>query len=307
MLDAHAVLKDSISTVQPELQGKSLEFELKLDAPRHTLFGDVVRLQQVFWNVLKNAVKFTRDNGKIVVSTALSLRTNRLEIRVRDTGIGLTTAELGRVFEAFSQGEHAGVGGSHRFGGLGLGLAITRSIVEMHGGDIRAESPGRDHGATFIIELPLMSVTTPQDQAPKNEQTGAATSASASEASPAKRGKLLVIEDHTPTRSTLKALLERRNFVVFTAGSAVEARELARQQSFDLIISDIGLPDADGCTLMKEFRVANPTLPGIALSGYGMDEDLARTREAGFVDHLTKPVNVGALERAIEKIFSSKN
>jgi CheY-like chemotaxis protein len=114
-----------------------------------------------------------------------------------------------------------------------------------------------------------------------------------------------VIEDHAPTRNTLKSLLTRRNFEVQAAGSAVEARELALQQMPDLVVSDIGLPDADGCALMIELRHINPTLPGIALSGYGMEEDLARTRAAGFVEHLTKPVNVGALERAIERIFAS--
>ncbi len=304
IVDAHTVLKDAVDTVRPELEGKNLEFSLRTEAPASTIFGDPVRLQQVLWNVLKNAVKFTGEHGRIFVATSVNLKNHRLRIEIKDTGHGLSPHELARIFEAFSQGEHAASGGSHRFGGLGLGLAISRSIVEMHGGDIRAESEGRNRGATFIIELPLMSVTTASDQTPKS-QNGAATAANAAPA--AKRGRLLVIEDHTPTRNTLKSLLERRNFEVLVAGNAVEARELARQHSFDLIISDIGLPDADGCVLMKEFREANPALPGIALSGYGMEDDLARTREAGFVEHLTKPVNVSALERAIERIFSGKS
>ncbi|MGC4072813.1 MAG: PAS domain S-box protein [Nibricoccus sp.] len=303
IVDAHEVLTDAIETVRPELEGKNLLFELEMRASLHAVFGDAVRLQQVFWNVLKNAVKFTDEDGRISVTTSVNPGNRRLRIEVKDTGHGLTAQELARIFEAFSQGEHAAAGGSHRFGGLGLGLAISRSIVEMHGGDIYAESEGRNRGATFIIELPLMSVTTTHDQNPQTEN-GTTTGTNPSFA---KRGRLLVIEDHTPTRNTLKSLLERRSFEVLTAGSAVEARELARQQPPDLVISDIGLPDADGCTLMKEFRETNPALPGIALSGYGMDEDLARTREAGFVEHLTKPVNVGALERAIEKIFSTKS
>jgi CheY-like chemotaxis protein len=118
--------------------------------------------------------------------------------------------------------------------------------------------------------------------------------------------RLLIIEDHGPTRNTLKNLLTRRHFDVQAAGSAAEAREIARVQPPDLIVSDIGLPDADGCALLQELRRASPGLPGIALSGYGMDEDMARTRAAGFVEHLTKPVNVGALERAIERIFSQR-
>jgi PAS domain S-box-containing protein len=303
ILDAHAVLNDALSTVHPELESKNLTFTLETRAARHTVFGDAVRLQQVFWNVLKNAVKFTGENGRITVVTSQNDRMNRWRIDVRDTGLGLTKEEQLRIFEAFSQGEHAGSGGSHRFGGLGLGLAISRSIVEMHGGEIWAESEGRHRGANFIIELPLMSVTTANDQPQNTENTVVPQEAT----SPIKRGRLLVIEDHTPTRATLKNLLERRNFEVFAAASAVEARELARQQPPDLVISDIGLPDSDGCALLIELRKADPALPGIALSGYGMDEDLARSKAAGFVEHLTKPVNVSALERAIERIFSSKN
>jgi PAS domain S-box-containing protein len=304
ILDAHTLLTDAVATVRPELESKGLVFSLHLDAPEHMVFGDAVRLQQVLWNVLKNAVKFTGEKGRITARTSMDDKTRRLAISIDDTGIGLTQTELARVFEAFSQGDHAATGGSHRFGGLGLGLAISRSIVEMHGGEIRAASQGRNRGATFIIELPLMSVPTPTDQTPDSRKTDVD---SGNGAPTAKRGRLLVIEDHAPTRNTLKNLLERRNFDVVVAGSAIEARELAQQRQPDLVISDIGLPDQDGCVLMTELRVANPTLPGIALSGYGMDEDLARTRAAGFVEHLTKPVNVGALERAIEKIFSSKS
>jgi PAS domain S-box-containing protein len=302
ILDAHILLNEAVATIRPDLESKGLVFSLHLAAAQHIVFGDAVRLQQVLWNVLKNAVKFTPEKGRITVRTSLTQRTKRLAISVEDSGIGLTQAELARVFEAFSQGDHAAAAGSHRFGGLGLGLAISRSIVEMHGGEIRAESPGRNRGATFITELPLMSVPTPTDQTPDNKNIATASS----DVPAAKRGRLLVIEDHAPTRNTLKNLLERRNFEVVVAGSAIEARELVQQHPPDLVISDIGLPDQDGCVLMAELRVANPTLPGIALSGYGMDEDLARTRAAGFVEHLTKPVNVGALERAIEKIFSSK-
>ena len=302
IIDAHAVVKDALETVRPEVEAKGLVFELTLEAPRHMIFGDAVRLQQVVWNVLKNAVKFTGEGGRIFVRSSEGTRRNRLRLEVRDSGIGLTREEIGRIFEAFSQGEHAS-GGSHRFGGLGLGLAISRSIVEMHGGEISAKSEGRNRGATFIIELPLMSVTTGQEQQ-KSEDTALV---SPEAPSGKKRARLLVIEDHGPTRATLKSLLERRNFEVLTAGSAIEARELAQQYPPALVISDIGLPDADGCVLMKELRAVHPALPGIALSGYGMEEDLARTREAGFLEHLTKPVNVGALERAIERIFSNNS
>jgi CheY-like chemotaxis protein/two-component sensor histidine kinase len=301
-IDVHEVLRDALTTVSTDVESKGLAFDLHLKAEETIVLGDAVRLQQVLWNVLKNAVKFTEEGGRIAVRTSTRKTPRRVCVSIQDTGIGLTGAELARVFEAFSQGEHASSNGQHRFGGLGLGLAISRSLVEMHGGEIRAESEGRNRGATFIIELPLMTAQTP----PENGQpSDSPRMASIVEASQPQRRRLLVIEDHAPTRNTLKNLLTRRNFDVQVAGSAIEARELARQQPPDLVVSDIGLPDADGCMLMVELRRENPTLLGIALSGYGMDEDLARTRAAGFTEHLTKPVNVGALERAIARIFST--
>ncbi len=299
IIDAHAVLVDALATVKPEVEKKEIALSLNLAATRHQIFGDVVRLQQVFWNVLKNAVKFTSDRGRIHVETTTTAQ-DRLRIEVSDTGIGLTEKEKERIFDAFSQGEHASES-SHRFGGLGLGLAISRSLVEMHGGDIRADSEGRNRGAVFSIELPLMSATYSSDS-PTKTTVSAATVSSSPQAP--RRARLLVVEDHAPTRATLKSLLARRHFDVRTAGSAIEAREIAAEWPPDLLVSDIGLPDSDGCTLLRELRASNPALPGIALSGYGMDEDLARTRMAGFAEHLTKPVNVSSLERAIEAIFS---
>jgi PAS domain S-box-containing protein len=299
-VDVHDVLRDALATARTDLEGKRLQFDLRLAAADTTVSGDAVRLQQVFWNVLMNAVKFTPDGGGIAVRTSVRGDPRRLCVEIQDTGIGLTAGELTRIFEAFSQGEHAASTGLHRFGGLGLGLAISRSLVQMHGGKILAESEGRNRGATFLIELPLMTAQIPAE-------TG--HPADARQPSPrlpmsAPLRRLLIIEDHAPTRNTLKNLLTRRHFEVLAAGSAAEARELARMQRPDLVVSDIGLPDADGCVLLAELRRGNPGLPGIALSGYGMDEDLARTRAAGFVEHLTKPVNVGALERAIARIFS---
>lgn len=296
IIDAHAVINDALTTVKPELEKKEINLSVRLEARRHQVFGDVVRLQQVFWNVLKNAVKFTPARGRIHISTTVTGQ-ERLRIDVSDTGIGLTSTEKDRIFEAFSQGEHASES-SHRFGGLGLGLAISRSLVEMHGGEIRAESEGRNRGSNFSIELPLMSV-------PVSSDVKSPTENAAPHVVPPRRARLLVVEDHAPTRATLKGLLERRQFDVRTAGSAIEAREIAAEWPPDLLVSDIGLPDSDGCTLLRELRANNPALPGIALSGYGMDEDLARTRSAGFAEHLTKPVNVSSLERAIEAVFAS--
>lgn len=152
--DAHAILQDSITNVRAELEKKQIQLSLKLGAKQYTVYGDSVRLQQVFWNILKNAAKFTPHRGEITIETSASDEESHLVVKVTDTGIGLTPEELKRIFSAFSQGDHA-AGSSHRFGGLGLGLAISQKIMELHSGHIRAESAGRDQGAIFTIQLPL--------------------------------------------------------------------------------------------------------------------------------------------------------
>ena len=152
--DAHAILQDALKTVEPDFRERQIDLTVTMAAPRHRLQGDPVRLQQVFWNVLKNAAKFTPVGGRVTVETHVADR-NRLLVRVTDSGIGLTPAELDRIFEAFSQGEHADTPAGHQFGGLGLGLAISERLVQLHGGAIRASSAGRGQGATFEIELPL--------------------------------------------------------------------------------------------------------------------------------------------------------
>ena len=153
-VDAHAVLRDALATVEPDFVEKKIELHVELAAPRHALVGDPIRLQQVFWNVLKNAAKFTPPGGRVTVQTSVVDHRNLL-VRVTDTGIGMTPDELSRVFEAFAQGDHVGTAAGHQFGGLGLGLAISERMVQLHGGTIRAKSAGRNLGAQFEIELPL--------------------------------------------------------------------------------------------------------------------------------------------------------
>ena len=155
-LDVHAVLQEAIATVRSELDQKQISLSLKLAEEKPVMQGDTVRLQQVFWNVLKNAVKFNSEGGKIIVETSIFADGKKIAVKIIDTGIGLTAHEISRIFNAFSQGDHAGNEDSHRFGGLGLGLSISRMLVELHSGSIHATSTGRDQGATFVIELPLV-------------------------------------------------------------------------------------------------------------------------------------------------------
>jgi two-component system CheB/CheR fusion protein len=155
-LDAHAILQDAITIIESDMKAKKIGLTLKLAAKQHMVLADAVRLQQIFWNILKNAVKYTPEGGKIAIETRTHSKNGRLTVSITDTGIGLTPEEISQIFNAFTQGDHAGPGGSHRFGGLGLGLAISRMLAELHSGVIRAASNGRDQGATFTIELPCI-------------------------------------------------------------------------------------------------------------------------------------------------------
>ena len=215
----------------------------------------------------------------------------------------MVPAELDRIFDAFAQGDHAG-GGAHRFGGLGLGLAISRRIVELHNGQITAVSAGRNQGCVFSIELPGIRSGSPGST---NSVSPLALPAPlrATPVAPEVPGSqlvILLIEDHAPTRLALAALLKRRHYHVLTAGTAAEARAVAEKDRIDIVISDIGLPDGSGFDLMAEFKVQYG-LKGIALTGYGMENDLLRSREAGFVTHLTKPVRMQSLDHALAALI----
>ena len=296
VLDVNTVLADAVETVASELNEKRLQLTVQLGAGDHHVVGDPARLQQIFWNVLKNAVKFTPQHGTIAVETIQDQDTRRLVVRVTDSGIGMSDDEVNRVFEAFSQGSHAEGGGSHRFGGLGLGLAISRKLVELHAGRIYASSAGKDQGSTFTIELPL-AVVQPDQQ---SSAPPLAEGISHKQVRPDGRNKrILVVEDHVATRVSLTRLLSRRGYDVVFAGSVSEGLQRAAEGTFDLVVSDIGLPDGDGYGLMSELR-EKYQLQGIALSGYGMEQDIARGRAAGFTEHLIKPINVQALDRVLK-------
>lgn len=290
-VDVHAVIGDAIANVASELEAKELFLNLSLQAPSRTVLGDAVRLQQVFWNVLKNAVKFTPPGGAVTVSSQTVPDSGWVEICVTDTGIGMNRKELARIFDAFAQGDHAGEGGSHRFGGLGLGLAICKMLVHSHAGTIEACSDGPGAGAVFVIRLPLM---------PETKKPAASSRPPVLPQSKDREAvQILLVEDHEATRNALAHLLRRRRFEVGVAGSVEEARVLVRQRAFDLVISDIGLPDGSGYKLMEELA-REQGIRGIALTGYGMDRDIGRSSEAGFLLHLTKPIQVQALESAIQ-------
>ena len=298
-VDGHAILRDAIANVRNDAEQKKIIIKLDFGAPKTTIFGDAVRLQQVFWNVLRNAVKFTPEGGRIIVETRQLPDPNHFSVKVSDNGIGMKTAEIERIFNPFAQGDHATAANSNTFGGLGLGLAISRKLIELHDGSIGATSEGPGLGSAFIIELPLSKpVENPVNGSSRPDDNLAGNLTPAKTARTSTPIRVLLVEDHEPTRVALAHLLQRRHYDVMPAASVAEARSLISQHTFDFLISDIGLPDGNGYELMTEFR-ERFNFKGIALTGYGMEQDIARSEAAGFVAHLTKPVRVQSLEAAL--------
>ncbi len=292
--EVHSLLSLALEIVRDEAQAKGIGLGVDLSAMKTHFTGDPARVQQVFWNLLKNAVKFTPPGGQVSIRSRDE--GEHLVIEISDTGVGLAPEYLERVFNPFEQ---AGLTNNAKFGGLGLGLAIAKAIVEMHGGTIQAESAGPGRGATFRVELaaverPLgITEAAGTGVAPAGGEPAASLPAAGSR-------RLLLVEDHEATLHVLTRLLTRAGYQVTTAGSVAGAQELAEQARFDLVISDVGLPDGTGIELMERLH-SRYGLRGIALTGYGMEDDLRRTREVGFVEHLVKPVDFTQLRRAIER------
>ncbi|MBW8875317.1 MAG: response regulator [Acidobacteria bacterium] len=274
----------------------------------HIAWADAPRLSQVFWNLLNNALKFTPDRGTITVRSCVEAppssaapadpETGEIVIQVSDTGVGIRPGALGHIFNAFEQGDLAT---TRRFGGLGLGLAISKAIVELHGGRLGAESAGIGRGATFTVRLPVGRQGYEAAEAIKAERRGAWG---------VETGRplhILLVEDHTDTAEALAALLEGLGYRVTVAGTVADALSAAGDAAetadgtIDLVISDLGLPDGSGLDLMRELS-GRYRLPGIALSGYGMEEDLRKSQEAGFARHLTKPVTLDLLKDVIDQV-----
>lgn len=290
-VDLNEAVRQVCGICDQQLQDKDVRLETALGADVGSIPADPTRLQQILWNVLKNAVKFTPTQGTVRVRTT-RLGPDRCELCVEDSGIGIPPEVLPRIFDAFEQGE-AQI--TRQFGGLGLGLAITRALVERHGGNIRAESAGSGLGATFVIELPGQApppvVATPLEEAKKPDPEG--------------QLRVLLVEDHADTARTLGRLLRRAGFDVIPASDITGAIAAVEQEAPDLLVSDLGLPDGTGHELMREVR-AKYSVPGIALSGYGMEEDIRRSHESGFTEHLVKPVSVTELIAAIRRVGGNK-
>jgi signal transduction histidine kinase len=294
-VSVHSVLQRALEICREEISQKSLEVELTLNARDHFVQGDPARLQQVFWNLIKNSVKFTDEAGRVSLLTS-NPQPGQIAIDVSDTGIGIEADKLPKIFNAFEQGQSSI---TRKFGGLGLGLAISRAMVLAHGGTISASSPGLNQGAKFTVRLSTIA-----EPAILDGETPPNGAQPVSAPTPLRPPRLLVVDDHEDTCTGLKMILERRGYDITVAYTADQAVEKAQREKFDLLISDIGLPDRSGYELMQEMR--NRGVPGIALSGFGMESDVNRARAAGFSEHLTKPINFERLEEVIQQLLSNE-
>ncbi len=284
--DVHSLVEFLVGLSQSELQNKVLKLTLKLDAPRHHVHTDAGRLQQVLWNVLRNAIKFTDQGGAITITTFNDAQ-DRLDITFHDTGIGMTPETLSKLFIPFEQADPTR---NRLYGGLGLGMAISNALVDLLDGEIRAESPGLGLGSTFTVTFPTVDPAAAGSElayAPRKSEV---------------KLRLLIVEDHGDTARALARLLENRGFTTKIAQNVTTALETIEREEFDLLLCDLGLPDGTGMDLIKKVRESRQT-PAIALTGFGMQEDVDRAQGAGFDAHLTKPVNLQKLEATIWRLL----
>jgi PAS domain S-box-containing protein len=286
-VELRALLEDAVESVERAAVEKNVAIQCEL-AASSIVAGDPSRIQQIVWNLLWNAIKFTPAGGRVLVR--LRQRAANAEITIADTGVGIAPELLPSIFDRFQQGN---VSITRRFGGLGLGLAIVRHLVDLHGGTIRADSPGEGRGATFTVVLPSSALA---------PTMGAHDSALDSMASPTDMlagVRVLVVEDEADTRDFLRRFLTDYGAEVITARSATEALALVQQARPSLLVSDIGLPDVDGYELLRRIRVNEPSgarnIPAIALTAYARSEDRDRAFSAGYDAHLAKPIEAPLL------------
>jgi CheY-like chemotaxis protein len=294
-LDPRAVVRSAVETVRPGAEAKGIHLDTALDEAVEPVLGDPDRLQQVVWNLLSNAIKFTPRGGRVEVRVERA--GSHVEIVVRDSGQGIDSTFLPHVFDRFRQ---ADASAARVHGGLGLGLAIVRHLVELHGGTVHAESPGLGQGSIFIVRLPSLGVL--ERAAPAGDPAAAA------EPPPASPGELmsgpqgialqgirvLLVEDHRDTLDLVSSVLRRSGAEVVAATSAEEAQEALRQTRPHVLLSDIGMPGKDGYDLIRFVRALpaehGGTIPAAALTAYAGDADRLKILGAGFQAHIAKPV-----------------
>ncbi len=286
-VDAHCLVRNAVAVAHKDMLEKKIELVLELHAGASHVWADPVRIQQIFWNLLNNAVKFSNQEGRITIQTANE--GEKFVLEITDTGIGIEPEQQERIFHAFEQAE---LSITRHFGGLGLGLTISKKLLELHGGAIEVRSRGKNLGATFRVALDTVA-------APVSVSIPVSKGEAAVEA----KLKILMVDDDVDTRRILSRLLSKCGHAVASADSMQAALKLLEDERFDALISDIGLPDGSGNELVCEAKKRQP-LMGIALSGFGAEEDVRQSIEAGFDYHLTKPVNFQNLRALLRQIAS---
>jgi PAS domain S-box-containing protein len=287
--DVHELLRFLVGMCQSEFRAKELTLSMRLKAERHCVHTDAGRLQQILWNIMTNAAKFNESGGIISIVTSNDESQN-LTIAVSDSGIGMTPQTVSRLFTPFEQGEQA-IG--RRYGGLGLGMAISSALAELLGGRLSAWSEGPGKGSVFTVVFPTVeSLPSSTKSKPRSARRRAS------------QIKILLVEDHGDTARALVRLLENQGYEVETASTMASALTAVKRDHFHLLLCDIALPDGTGFEFIEEARKACET-PALALSGFGMEEDVQKYRMAGFGGHLTKPVNFQKLEAAIWQLTSN--
>jgi signal transduction histidine kinase/ActR/RegA family two-component response regulator len=307
-IDIRATIEAALETVRPAAEARGIQIQTALGTPgAGTIAGDPGRLQQVFWNLLSNAVKFTPAGGRI--SVRLERAASNLQVSVIDTGEGIRPEFLPHVFDRFRQ---ADASTTRRHGGLGLGLAIVKQLVELHGGTIRADSPGAGRGSTFVVSLP---VAAPPAESGSVAGPGPLPSTSADGASSRRRNEdrvvlsgviVLVVDDEPDARALVRRVLEDCQATVVTAASSAEALDLIRTRPPTVLISDIGMPHEDGYALIRAVRALGPDqggdTPAIALTAYARSEDRVRAIQHGFQMHVVKPVEPAELVTVVASL-----
>jgi CheY-like chemotaxis protein/anti-sigma regulatory factor (Ser/Thr protein kinase) len=280
------VIRDAIETASSAIASKKLKFSTELNAKQHYILADCIRLQQVFWNLINNAVKFTSVGGQIAIRTFNDER-DCFHFEIADNGIGIEPERLASLFRPFEQAD-ASV--SRQFGGLGLGLAICKHLVDLHQGTIEADSRGRSFGATFKVTLDTMS-----------EEVAKTTLDSKGPKHPPKPLRILLVEDHQDTRHTLSRLLTHFGHQVVTADNIQKALDILASGSIDVLLCDIGLADGTGYEVISRAGENRPT-KAVAITGFGTEDDIRRSREAGFDLHLVKPIDLHELQTVLDKV-----
>jgi len=288
-VDVHVVLNEVVELLAHETRARGIHASTALDAPKPWVVGDSTRLRQVFWNLLGNAIKFSRPGGEVMITTSAG-PTGFIQISIADTGAGMDD----RVVDAINEhGEVLPAMPLQSSSGLGLGLAICHGVVNAHGGTLRAMSQGKDRGSTFVVQIPIAAQLESRDEpvAPAGPRGDTAVCLR----------RILLVEDHQDSADVLSQLLQLQGYDVNVACSVEEAVSVADLGTFDLLISDIRLPDGSGLDLLRRLR-SNRPIRGIAISGFGTEEDRRRSRDAGYETHLIKPVDFNVLLEAIERV-----